>query len=91
MLMHSRPVTIWRGLLVAVAVVALLDLTAIPIIADDEVITPPPFGFSSFFAEGRGHTETAAPITGAAVYGPAVLTAATLTVGTNTNVIGPAT
>jgi hypothetical protein len=72
----------------SVRLLALLDLAAVPIIADDDVITPPPFGLSSFAAEGRVHSETAAPVTGAAVYGPAVLAPAALGIGTNTNIIG---
>ncbi|GEM_PF-2771109 len=75
----------------ALAIVAgglLLFTSASPGLADDSTQTPPPFGFSSFAAEGRAQSPSASPPKGAALLASAPVVSRTINVGANVDVIG---
>ncbi|MBU6423411.1 MAG: hypothetical protein KGQ88_05180, partial [Chloroflexi bacterium] len=70
-------------------VAALLGALAVPAAAQNvDPVTPAPFGFSTFAAEGRRSPASATPISGAALLPSATIGTASVSVGSNVNIIG---
>jgi hypothetical protein len=84
----ARPGRSWRTGAALLLSSALLVLTAVPALAEEQHDPPPPFRLSGVAAEGRARSQVAAPAQSAALYAAAASASAALRIGSNTNVIG---